>query len=405
MKPCLSPVPGSVLSPQSAILRLTEVHKVIAIVVIGTILTACGGGTAPAVTVTPGGPATPNNGAVVVTSSAPTSTPSAVGSAFPKGTLILMQHNIAIAQTPNRQTVAISDDRFGARGAPNGRYGVKITHTDKIALSLVDYSTNPPSTKDIPQGNSLNGPGITWKQDSSGFAFFDFPTSEKAATAAGGVFYFDLASGQTKQLIAAPKDTSTVTTSFAFSPDGKYLLYAVSKANAESTGGPGSQPFILDTTTNQSTPVATDVITGFNQWLKDGSGFLVLKGDPNTGSQSLLLYTLAALTQPKTLTPAKTSDFLVDLAPDGKRLIVTSTPAGQTNTSANIFMMNLDGSNRKQLTKFTTVDQSVTGLAWAADGIYYSLYGKDIDSTWRMDLDGSNVTQIADGTLNAVIGS
>ena len=398
MKPRLSSVFGSAF-------RLAEGRSLVAAVAVLFLLTACGGGNPPSATATSGGPPTQDKGAVVVTSSAPTSTPESVGSTFPKGTLILSQHSVAIAQTPNRQTVTISDDRFGARGAPNGRYGVKLVKTTSVALSLVDYATNPPQAKDVPQGNNLNGPGVTWKQDSSGFAFFDFPTREKAASAAGGIFYFDITSGQTKQLIAGPKDATTVVTSFAFSPEGRYLLYTVSKSDAESTTGPGSVAYVLDTTNNQSLPVPPEVIAGFNQWLKDGSGFLVLKGDPNTGSQSLLLYTLTTLTQPKILTPAKTSDFFVDLSPDGKRLIVTSTPAGQTNTSANIYMMNLDGTGRKQLTKFTTVDQTITGLVWAADGIYYSLYGKDVDSTWRMDLDGTNVSKIADGTLNGIIGS
>jgi hypothetical protein len=67
--------------------------------------------------------------------------------------------------------------------------------------------------------------------------------------------------------------------------------------------------------------------------------------------------------------------------------------------------MNLDGSNRKALTKFTDPDQTITGLIWANNGIYYSIStGANTDTTWRMDLDGSNAAQVAKGTLNDIVG-
>ncbi len=103
---------------------------------------------------------------------------------------------------------------------------------------------------------------------------------------------------------------------------------------------------------------------------------------------------------------ASTSDFLSDLSPDGRRVVVTSTAAGTNTQVGNIFMMNVDGSNRRQLTQFDTVDQTVTALIWGNDGIYYSLSGADnTDTTWRMDLDGKNATQVAQGTLNAIVGA
>jgi len=380
---------------------------------LGSILAACGavgGAAAPTPTAVP---PTPAPGTVVAaTSSIPTSTarPAASGgSTLPVGTLILTQVGKPIAQLPgaNRQTIALADERFGASAAPNGRYGVRFNRTNNVTdMILVDYNTDPPATKDIPQGKGLSGPGVTWKDDSSGFAFFDFPPPDNAKAGVGAIFYYDVAGGQTKQLIPAPQQAGTINTAFAFSPDGKYLLYAVGSAAAEGAGGPDSQMFVFDTTTNQSTKLPPDAM-GFNQWLKDSKGFVIIRSD-QSGSSQIVVYQLADLNNPKMITPGNTSDFLADLAPDGKRIAVTSMPSGSaaTNQIANIFIMNLDGSSRKQLTKFNSADQTITALVWGNDGIYYSITGADNkDTTWRMDLDGANATQVAEGTLNNIIGA
>lgn len=380
--------------------------------VMGSLLAACGSiGGAAAATPTPV-PPTPAPGTVVVaTSSIPTSTagPAATGSTLPIGTLILTQVGKPLAQLPgaNRQIIALPDERFGASASPSGRYGMRFNRANNLTdMVLVDYNTEPPVTKDIPQGKGLSGPGVTWKDDLSGLAFFDFPPPDNAKAGVGAIFYYDVANGQTKQLIPAPQQAGTINTAFAFSPDGKYLLYAVGSAAAEGAGGPDSQMFVFDTSNNQSIKLPADAL-GFNQWLKDSKGFVIIRSD-QSGSSQIVVYSLADLNNPKVITPANTSDFLADLSPDGKRIAVTSMPAGSatTNQIANVFIMNLDGSSRKQLTKFNSTDQTITALVWGNDGIYYSITGADNkDTTWRMDLDGSNATQVAEGTLNNIIGA
>jgi Tol biopolymer transport system component len=69
-------------------------------------------------------------------------------------------------------------------------------------------------------------------------------------------------------------------------------------------------------------------------------------------------------------------------------------------------MMNLDGTSRRKLTAFTDIEQTITALVWGTDGIYYGLSSANNQETiWRMDLDGTNAVQVANGTLYAVIGS
>jgi sugar lactone lactonase YvrE len=375
------------------------------------LLTACNltsqGGDQP--TSIPGAPtANTTTGTIVAaTSSIPTSMPqSTTGNKLPPGALILTQVGKPIAQLPNRQTISLPNDRFGAQGSPDGRFGVRFDRTGTTTkLVLVDYAADPNGqAKDVPQGQALNGPGVTWKEDASGFAFFDFPPANNPKAANTPIWYYDAGSGQTKELVPAPKEAGTVATTISFSPDGKYLLYAVGSANAEGMGGPGSKLFLFDTGNNQASNVPAEA-AGFSQWLKDSKGFISTRTD-QSGVSQVTVYNLPDLTKPKVVTPTKTSDFLVDLSPDGKRMVITSTPAGQNTQVANIWMMNVDGSSRKQMTQFNTVDQTITALIWGNDGIYYSLSGADNkESTWRMDLDGKNATQVAQGTLNAIIGA
>ncbi len=359
---------------------------------------------------TAGDQATTANGTLIAaTSSIPTATPSSAGDALPSGTLILTQAGHPIAQLPSAsgQTISLPPEHFGSQASPDGRYGVAINADH--SLSLVDFtlSTPPAATANaaiasgqaIPQSTGLKDPHITWKPDSSGFAFFDFsPTAQ-----AGAVYSYDLASKQTKPLVSAPAQSGMIAVSIAFSPDGKYLAYATGSAGAEGIGGPDSKLFVLDTSSNQSTPLPSGLF-GFTHWLRDSQSFIVRRVDKQSGTSQLVVYSLSTLNNPKVLTPANTSDFLVDVSPDGKHIAVTTAPKGR-GQATNIAIMNLDGSNRKALTKFTATDQSITGLVWGNDGIYYSVQSADNKvTTWRMDLDGSNAAQIAQGTLTAIVG-
>src|SRR5204863_244724 len=105
-------------------------------------------------------------------------------------------------------------------------------------------------------------------------ACFDFPPANNPKAGNTPIWYYDVGSGQTKELVPAPKEAGTVGASISFSPDGRYLLYAVGSANAEGVGGPGSKLFLFDTSNNQTMPVPADA-AGFSQWLKDSKGFVV----------------------------------------------------------------------------------------------------------------------------------
>jgi WD40 repeat protein len=369
--------------------------KLIASVLLTLVLAACGGGPAPAPTSSAGDPNLPVNTVV------PTAVAS-VSEVLPPGVLILTQLGRAVAQFPNQQIITLSDERFQAQGSPDTRYGVRFNlKTDRYDLEIVDYTTPAAVTKPIPEGAGFTGPGITWRADSQGFAFFDFPNPALPRSTPRTILYYDVASGQTKRLLPEPTETGKIAAPVAFSPDAKYLLYAVGDASAEGVGGPGSQAFIFELAADKSNAMPTDALLGFNQWLRDSSGYLTLRFDEK--GSTLWLYRLNALNAPTQITPQGSSDQYVTLSPDGKWIAVTAS--ADPRQPANIYRVSIESGSRTQISQFAAVDQTITALVWGNDGIYYSFVGADgQETTWRVDLDGKNAVQIARGTLYRIVG-
>jgi len=364
---------------------------VVVIAIATLFLAGCGSG--PSATSTPAVPPT--------AALPPTATPQQ-NQILPIGTLLLIQseQSRTIAQTPDQKVIRIDDDdRLGRQGSPDGHYGVRYqSDSGAISLTLVDYGANPPALKAIPNGTGFTGPAVTWRTDSAGFAFFNIPTT--GSSAPGTIYYYDVAGGNTRTLIP-PSTQGTIAASVSFSPDGKYLLYSLSNADSEAIGGPDSNPFILDTTSGQSTALAAGTLNGFDQWLLDSSGFIALQTNAASKQRGVYLYKLNALGAPVRLSPVDQEDLIVSLSRDGKFIAVTSNGTGQIT---NIYTMNLETKNRRQITQFTDKDQTITQLVWGNDGIYFSLTNANQTSTWRMGPDGSSRTQVAQGTLQGIIG-
>src|SRR5690349_9980249 len=102
----------------------------VAFLSLGVLAMACNLGSQAAADSSQAGTTIPTVGGGTVisaTSSVPTSTPKlAANSGFPAGTLILTQLGNPIAQPPgSTQTIALSKERFGNEGSPDGRYGVR----------------------------------------------------------------------------------------------------------------------------------------------------------------------------------------------------------------------------------------------------------------------------------------
>jgi hypothetical protein len=371
-------------------------------------LAACGA--APASDSAPSaanaGPTQEAGTVIAATLSVPTSAPAvSTGQSLPAGTLVVFQNNQPIALTPNGSSIALSDDRFGSQGSPDGRYGVSfVINGNAVDLALVDYTAAAQQVKEIPNGKGLSAPTLTWKDDSSGFAFFDFPSPDRIATSNRSLFYFDITSGQTRELIKAPSG-SVIPAAKAFSPDGNSLIYTQVDALADLGSSALPPVFLLNVASGAATALPPQVGLSFNQWLKDSSGFVTIQQGDGTAPQVVQVWRLNALNAPQTVTPSGYSDRLLDLSPDGKRIVVSSDTVGVALTATNLFIMNLDGSSRRPITTYTDSQQTIGAVIWGADGIYFTLYGADnAQVTNRVDLDGNNLKKAAEGSLFGIIG-
>jgi len=350
--------------------------------------------------------ATPNLPPVTVVA-APAATAAVAAQAgssvpLPVGTLILLQRNQSIAQLPGGVPLSLQPEQFGPPAASTGKLGVRITRANgKATLSLIDLVSG--QLKPIPNGANLTAPAIAWKKDASGFAFYDVALPGAVSPLAGAIQYYDVTTNVTRPLIPATAANATLA-ALGWSPDGKYLLYTVTTTATGTLAKPNSQALLYDLTANTSKPLPADA-ANFLYWDRTGQGFLTEQVNATANTSQIKYYTLAALTTPVILTPASTLDLLSDISPDGKRIVVSTSPGRKSQSAFNLAIESITAGDRKALTTFKSSDQAITGLVWATDGIYYSLSGATGDTTWHIDLDGQNAHQVALGTLLAIVGA
>lgn len=350
---------------------------------------------------------------IALTANAPTGTPAPgamTGSVLPSGALVLLQRNQPVALLPNGQPVSLRVEQYGVQASGNSQYGVRFDVVGTgITLILVDNRSG--QAKAIPQGSGLIAPAVTWKRDGSGVAFTDFGVPGKLPVTKGAILYYTVASGATSVLIAPPAGQTA--TALGWSADGRYLIYESSPLSSSDSGALTVTPQLWDSSSGKSSPLPA-AAASFAFWDRASVGFFVQQSDISKGTSVLLYFPLNALDKPVTLTPASTLDFLADVSPDGKSVVVSSQSAAKGAAPvANLYVMSLSGANRKAITTFKTPDQAITALIWGADGIYYSLSGSSTassvnavtsDTTWRVDLDGQNARQVALGTLIGIVG-
>jgi hypothetical protein len=335
---------------------------------------------------------------------APTSTPSGntTISALPSGALVLLQRNQPIAILPNGQPVSLKVEQYGPQAPGNGQMGVRFDVVGTaISLTLVDNRNG--QTTPIANASGLINPDVTWKKDGSGLVFTDFGVPGKPTVTNGAIMYYDVAGNKTSILIPAPAGQTV--TALGWSPDGRYLLYDIGAITTDGSGALAVKPQLWDSTTSKSSALPA-AAANFAFWDRAGAGFFIQQSDISKGTSQVAYYPLSALDKPVMLTPPNVIDFLADVSPDGKSVVVSSQSGAKgTAPVANLYVMSLSGANRKAITTFKTPDQAITALIWGTNGIYYSLSGgANGDSTWRVDLDGQNAHQVAVGTLIGIVG-
>ncbi len=197
----------------------------------------------------------------------------------------------------------------------------------------------------------------------------------------------------------------------AWSSDGKQFVFYVLPPKATSLNG-GSL-YVMAADGSHPTKILDDggtVLNWFPSWTPDGKR--IIFSSDRGGGKVYQIYTInpdgtdiQALTDDKTDTGTATDRVLPLVSPDGKQIVFL---AGKLNFQVaeggkyDVYVMNADGSNVRQL---TTVNNVVLGLAWSPDGkqiAYLAGSGQKIH-LYVMDADGSNPATIT--TSNVILQS
>jgi Tol biopolymer transport system component len=178
----------------------------------------------------------------------------------------------------------------------------------------------------------------------------------------------------------------------AWSPDGKTIACLV----GSSVGGYNVSPLAINVADGAQRKIGTAKWTWATSivWLNDGNGLLAGVGESSTAPRQVWY-----ISYPEGATRRVTNDlndyWIRSVTADSRTLL-----AVQTNILKDIWVAPVSGdtSQLKQVT-FTTQDE-VRGHAWTPDGkiLFFSAEGAGKLNLWVMNADGSDRRQITSGT-------
>lgn len=278
---------------------------------------------------------------------------------------------------------------------------------------------------------------ITFAPDGKRFAY---PLSDSAA----GFNYLIVADagGSNKLVIAKKKQPNTFGDAgrvASWSPDGKTIACLV---NHFETDASYSSIIGINVKDGTEKPLSTQRWHNVHsiEWLKDGSGLLISASDKVTGggqvwflpypegearriTNDLNTYHWLSVTangeslatvQTNTVNrifvgeaKVQTNDFKEIVSEVGMLSPFVWTPDGKIifrsdkDGISNLWIMDADGNNRKQLTTNAQVD--TRGLCISPDGkhLVFASWRSGKSNLWRVDTDGGNLAQLTDGAADA----
>jgi eukaryotic-like serine/threonine-protein kinase len=174
-----------------------------------------------------------------------------------------------------------------------------------------------------------------------------------------------------------------------WSPDGERISYAVQSTDAKGFYMKLSEVRLADRAEQPVSPQRW-LEVGQSAWLMDGSGLILTAQDENSS-----LYQLYYLSYPGGEARRLTNDLSdyrgVSLAADSDALLTI-----QSQTFTGIWLATKDDPNR--ISQITSGAGRYVDLSWTPEGTI--LYGSDASGTadiWEMDADGSNQRQLTAG--------
>lgn len=333
-----------------------------------------------------------------------------------------------VATSSNVQIVAPAEMFIGRETfSPDGNY---IYYQAKDKDNPQGMLLQVPALGGIPRKilSNIDSP-ITFSPDGSRIAFI---RNDNAATGEDHLMLANVDGTNEKKLAVRKGDTFFPSSGLGWSPDGK-LIACPAGAYA---GGFHLTVVTADVATGEQKEISNQKFTDIGRvsWLSDGSGILVNAqeagayqnqiwlvpypaGEAHRITRDLNDYGGTSLTaDSRTLVTVQfdvTSNIWIspinDLmhgkqitfgklegdrglgwTPDGK-LVYTSLAGG----ALDLWIMNADGTNQKQLTSDPTQEDSPLV---SPDGhyIFFDSMRGPLPSIWRMDIDGNNIKQITD---------
>jgi len=318
---------------------------------------------------------------------------------------------------------------YDSRRALDGSDSANPNNTMNIWVMDADGSGATPLTSLTTVGNNTEDP--QWSPDGSRILYqsgraLDGSDAANANNTAN-IWVIDADGSNSTPLTSLTAANANSGQAF-WSPDGTKIAFASSRAldgsdaaNINNTlniwvmNADGSNPLPLTT-------ITAATVTLFPRWSPDGTQIAftsnrALDGSDNVNTNNMPnVWVMDAdgsgATPLTSLTAAGSVTVLPEWSPDGTQISYTSvraldgSDAANTNNTANIWMMDADGSNSTPLTSITALNASSSAQRWLQNGssiVYISsraLDGSDAANTndtpnvWSMGADGSSATPL-----------
>lgn len=218
-------------------------------------------------------------------------------------------------------------------------------------------------------------------QSSGSLAYVEYENDTSA-----NIFLLDMASGVRKKLTDKPLPYIS---GLDWSPDGRQLALSVK-------GGGRSDIYVMDADGRHMTAITRSGISYSPAWSPDGTQIIYV-AEANAGVAQLYVIN-ADGTKLRNLTKDDfTRHGFPDWSPDGSQIVFVSQPVGG-GKSADIYLMDADGKNRRRLAGTEHLDWAP---AWSPDGrrILFASMGGFIHI---VDANGVNVRRFAQSAFSPV---
>ena len=171
------------------------------------------------------------------------------------------------------------------------------------------------------------------------------------------------------------------------SPDGKSIAY-----NEDTTNSGCYELFVMNADGTKPRQLTQDGDCNWApSWTHDGSGLLF--GTTRDGNFDIYTMRTDLSSQTRLTLDVGRNDAFPQLSPDGTRIAFTSWDPALDSTSAEVYVMNVDGTGRTRLTKNGFEDSYP---AWSPDSKQLAFQSNRDGNfeIYTMNADGSGVTRL-----------